>query len=66
VAFAIIGGSPTRTRAGKVINVPPPAIELRMPPKNPAKKRKGNSKYISLFPNLIFYNILNFYKNYRW
>ncbi|OUS06143.1 hypothetical protein A9Q81_03505, partial [Gammaproteobacteria bacterium 42_54_T18] len=46
VALAIMGGMPTNIRAGKVMKLPPPAIELRTPPKTPAKKRKISSKNI--------------------
>jgi hypothetical protein len=38
VAFAIKGETPTKTKAGNVIKLPPPAIEFKIPPKNPAKK----------------------------
>ena len=43
VALALIGGTPKSSSAGKVIKVPPPAIELSTPPKNPATKRNSNS-----------------------
>jgi hypothetical protein len=39
----MIGGTPTNNRAGNIINVPPPAIELSVPPKNPARKRNIKS-----------------------
>jgi len=43
VAFAISGGTPTKTRAGKVTKLPPPAIEFKTPPMSPAIKRKITS-----------------------
>jgi hypothetical protein len=50
VALALIGGTPKKRSAGKVMKLPPPAIELRMPPKKPAVKSDSNL-------NSIFFKI---------
>ena len=42
VAFAEIGGTPSQTIAGKVINVPPPAIELTAPPMSAERNTSRN------------------------
>jgi hypothetical protein len=47
VALALTGGTPANSSAGKVIKVPPPAIELSMPPNNPAMNSSGNSDGIT-------------------
>ena len=51
VAFALIGGTPASSNAGKVMNDPPPAIELSIPPTKPAIKSSGysSSKIDSVF-----------------
>lgn len=43
VALALMAGTPTNSSAGKVIKLPPPAIELITPPKKPAVKSNSNS-----------------------
>jgi hypothetical protein len=43
VALALIGGTPTKSSAGKVMKLPPPAIEFNTPPKKPAPNRNKNS-----------------------
>ena len=37
------GGRPTSNNAGKVMKVPPPAIEFSIPPNNPAMNSSTNS-----------------------
>src|SRR6266566_6792638 len=51
VAFALIGGTPVKIRAGKVINVPPPATELSIPPNIAATNR------IMICENVISQNL---------
>ncbi len=43
VALADTSGTPVKTSAGKVMNVPPPATAFSMPPKNPAASNNRNS-----------------------
>ncbi len=40
VAFAGMGATPLKSRAGKAIKLPPPATALSAPPSTPAKNRK--------------------------
>ena len=42
VALAILGAMPTKTSAGKVKKLPPPATELRVPPTNAVTKSKSH------------------------
>ena len=46
VVLAIIGGTPTKRRAGDVIKLLPPATELRIPPKKPAQNRNSISNIV--------------------
>ena len=41
-----MGGMPTKISAGNVMKLPPPAIELRTPPKKPARNRNTSSNDI--------------------
>lgn len=43
VALAAIGGTPANNRAGKVMKLPPPAMELNTPPITPDKNRINQS-----------------------
>ncbi|EQL89099.1 hypothetical protein D052_3136 [Vibrio parahaemolyticus 10290] len=47
VALAMMGGTPTAIRAGKVIKLPPPAIEFMIPPTTPAANNRANSSSIN-------------------
>jgi hypothetical protein len=54
--LALIGGTPKKSSAGKVMKLPPPAIELRMPPKKPAVKSDSNLKSIFINPTNLKYS----------
>ena len=43
VALAAIGGTPANNRAGKVMKLPPPAMEFNTPPITPDKNRINQS-----------------------
>ena len=42
VAFAIMGGTPRLTRAGKTRSMPPPAMELAMPARTARAETKAS------------------------
>src|SRR5437588_10996069 len=46
VALAWMGGTPVNMSAGRVMNVPPPATELSMPPSTAAIKRMHICKIV--------------------